>query len=666
MPHTLDQLLPSLQSMGVWTYWILALFAMFEAIILTGILVPGAIAAAAGGILAQRGVIDFFDLAWFIAAGTFLGSEVSFRIGRLASKSISGSSTFAKSRHGQKAADLLQRYGGFAMVVGRFFGPLSAFVPFSAGMAAMPYRRFAIWNAGSALAYALVLPAIGYLFGGALGTLGAAAPRVLAFGIAATGVLAILWFMWSRTRRAVPVLAVIAMSALNGFTSKPFVRSAMDRHPGMARFIAARFGTEQFLGLTATVLGILFVYVVGAYADSVYDFVGSSAVVSSDTRIANLLYALRDDRLIAFFGWITEVGGSHSVITMLVGASAGLLVLRRFDLLGGLWIAAVGNQITVTLLKSFFARPRSGLGYFVETSGSFPSGHAAGAIAVWTMLFYLAWRVRLLSAGTAGLCAITLAFLIGLSRVYLIEHYLSDVLNGYLVGALWLILGIAFCEWRRRSTRSNATPAQRRIALVSIALTVCAAIFLASTTVSPLNTVAARTSRTITDPARVLAQAKVPDKTETLVGDQRQSVNLIVVAPDDAALSLALQTAGWRNAPRPGLGLLGRAFLDDWLDRPLPDALVIPTFWDNRPSTIGFERSLGDLSDDQRLHVRFWDSRFRTDTGAAIYVGTLTQEAPLDWAVQDRGTPYAGPRVNAALATLADDLTGAGLGAILP
>ncbi|UTH47624.1 hypothetical protein KBW81_13015 [Loktanella salsilacus] len=55
-----------------------------------------------------------------------------------------------------------------------------------------------------------------------------------------------------------------------------------------------------------------------------------------------------------------------------------LLALRRYDLLGGLWIAAVGNQLTVTLLKSFFDRPRSDLGYFVETSGSFPSGHAAG------------------------------------------------------------------------------------------------------------------------------------------------------------------------------------------------------------------------------------------------------------------------------------------------
>ena len=55
MPSTLDQLLPSLAAMGSWSYWVLGLFAMFEAIVLTGVLVPGAAAVVAGGMLAQRG-----------------------------------------------------------------------------------------------------------------------------------------------------------------------------------------------------------------------------------------------------------------------------------------------------------------------------------------------------------------------------------------------------------------------------------------------------------------------------------------------------------------------------------------------------------------------------------------------------------------------------------
>jgi len=62
----------------------------------------------------------------------------------------------------------------------------------------------------------------------------------------------------------------------------------------------------------------------------------------------------------------------------------------------GFGIAAVGNQLTVDLApKAFLIGPASDLWpYFVETSGSFRSGHAAGAVAGLGdfAVFYLAWR----------------------------------------------------------------------------------------------------------------------------------------------------------------------------------------------------------------------------------------------------------------------------------
>ena len=50
-------------------------------------------------------------------------------------------------------------------------------------------------------------------------------------------------------------------------------------------------------------------------------------------------------------------------------------------------------------------------------------------------------QVRLLSL------AVLLCVLIGLSRIVLNEHYLSDVLGGFLVGSLWLIIAISVTEW---------------------------------------------------------------------------------------------------------------------------------------------------------------------------------------------------------------------------
>lgn len=643
MPHSLDQLLPSLQSLGLWSYWILAVFAMLEAIVLTGLLVPGALAVVAGGMLVQRGAIDFFDLAWFVAAGTVLGSEISFRLGRLASRGMNETRSFAASPHAVRAKGLLQRYGGFAMVVGRFFGPLSAFVPFSAAMAGMSRRRFNVWNFTSAALYALILPAIGYFFGSALGTMGAATPRILAFSAAALIALGVLWFVFTRMRRAMPMLAEILRAIVAALLKRPFTQRLILRHPEISGFVAARFETARFMGLTATVLALLFVYIFGVYLDSVFDFLGSPDVASADTRIANLLYALRDERLIAVFGWITSLGGWEIVVTLLAGVTGALLLLRRHDLGAGLWFAAVGNQLSVTLLKSFFDRPRSALGYFTETSGSFPSGHAASAVAVWGMLFYVAWRARLVSATTAGLAAITVAFLIGLSRVYLVEHYLSDVLNGYLVGSLWLIVGIAFCEWRREAVGPGPPTQRRLLALGIVSATVGIALCLASVISTPLNRAVATPVIVVSDPMAVFARAPGSTGTETLIGDPRQPVNLVVAAPDAQAITSAMQGAGWTLAPKPGLGLLFRALWADWTGAARPGPLVIPTFWNNRPSTLGFALPGREGDDGLRLHARFWQTGYQTD-GMTIFVGTLTSEDPTDWAIDaDTSAPAMEP-----------------------
>lgn len=632
MPHALDQLLPSLQSLGLWTYWILALFAMLEAIVFTGLLVPGALAVIAGGMLAQRGVIGFFDLAWFIAAGTILGGEVSFRLGRLAAQGLNGRRSFSTSRHAVHAKDLLQRYRGFAMVVGRFFGPLAAFVPFSAALTGMSRRRFTNWNLVSALPYALILPAIGYFFGSAVGTMGAAAPRILAFAAAMLVVLGVIWFVFARLRRALPMLVDILHAVVHALLHKPFMQGLIHRHPKISAFVAARFETARFLGLTATVLAVLFVYVLGAYLESVYDILGSPDVAAADTRIANLLYALRDDRLIAIAGWITALGGWEVVVTALAGATLAMLILRRHDLVAGLWLAAGGSQLSVMLLKSFFDRPRSALGYFTETSASFPSGHAACAVAIWGMLSYVAWRVRLMSATMAGLTAITLAFLIGLSRVYLVEHYLSDVLNGYLVGGLWLIVGIAFCEWRREALGPALSPYRQPLALGIVSLTVIAAVYLVFALSAPLNRVAPDPMSVVSSPMAIFDLRAVPADTETLVGDARQPINLVVAAPNAQSLSAALEGAGWTPAPKPGPGVLFRAFWADWTGGAMPQPLVIPTFWNNKPSNLGFALPADRAAGGELLHARFWQTGYLMD-GKTILVGTLTFEDPIDWAV---------------------------------
>lgn len=630
MPHSLDQLLPSLQSLGIWTYWIIGLFALLEATIGIGIVAPGALVVFAGGMLVQRGMLDVFDLGWFVIVGTVLGGEISFRLGRLAAHGLKSSRRFTSSRYTVRAKALLSRYGALAMLIGRLSGPLSAFVPFSAAIAGMERRRFVLWNVASAFPYALIHLSLGYFFGNAIGTMGAATPRILAVGVAVLLVLALLWYLLKRLRRALPLMAVILHATATGLAKKPFIRRLIDRHPKFAAFMTGRFDTSRFLGLTATVLAVLFVYVFAVYLDSVFDFLGSPDIASADARVANMFYALRDNRLVALFGWVTALGSWKVVVTMILGATVALTILRRYDLAGGLWIAAAGNQLSVALLKSFFDRPRSPLGYFTETSGSFPSGHAAASVAIWGMLFYLAWRIRLLSAEAAALAAVALAFLIGFSRLYLVEHYLSDVLNGYLVGGLWSIVGIAFCEWRREASGRRAPSQNRPLALGAIAAAATAALVLALTLSAPLNKIPQPAPITVDAPLAIFTSDAVPKRTDTLTGTPRQPINIIIAAKDAPAISTAMQGAGWIPAPKPGLGILSRAFWADWTGAAMPKPLVIPTIWDNRPNDLAFARPDDSSTDASRLHARLWRTDFMTG-GLAIFVGTLTSEDPLDW-----------------------------------
>ena len=75
MSFGIDQILPSLQSLGLWSYWIIGFASAFEAFFLTGVITPGTLVVDLGGVLVERGMLDFFDLVWFVAIGSLLGGE---------------------------------------------------------------------------------------------------------------------------------------------------------------------------------------------------------------------------------------------------------------------------------------------------------------------------------------------------------------------------------------------------------------------------------------------------------------------------------------------------------------------------------------------------------------------------------------------------------------
>lgn len=109
-----------------------------------------------------------------------------------------------------------------------------------------------------------------------------------------------------------------------------------------------------------------------------------------------------------------------------------------------LWLIVLGTTADTFILKTIIHRQRPFDGMINETSFSFPSAHGALAIALYGFMVYIFWQkaknktAKIIIIGASAI----FIFLIGFSRLYLGAHYLSDVLGGYILGSLWLALGI--------------------------------------------------------------------------------------------------------------------------------------------------------------------------------------------------------------------------------
>lgn len=148
------------------------------------------------------------------------------------------------------------------------------------------------------------------------------------------------------------------------------------------------------------------------------------------------------------------------VITSFASAVTLILIAVYFFLFSknkkeGKYVAV--NLVIVFLLsyvlKNIFQRPRPSVLHLVEESGySFPSSHAMVSFAFYGLLIHMAWKTlknkKAKWAITIGLSLLVVA--IGISRVYLGVHHITDVLGGFLFAAIYLALFIQLVYNKKR------------------------------------------------------------------------------------------------------------------------------------------------------------------------------------------------------------------------
>ena len=662
MQTALNHLLPTLQSLGLWGYWVIGLLAFGEALILTSVFAPGTIVVLIGGALVAQGLYDFGDMVWFVALGTILGAEASFRIGARGGHLFQEGRWIFSSANLDRGKRFLAKYGASSIILGHFFGPLRPIVPVVAGLSGISRTRFFLWNVVGGLAYTLVVLSVGYFFGTALDLFSAAATRAGLFALAILLVTVTLWFIWVKLRQAVPFVVSVLQSVGHAVRENPDVRSLVGRHPFLFRFLKDRISRERFSGLPATLLGAATAYFLLLYASSTFDYVTQGQIVQADMRLANLMSAFRDPSLTSFFTIVTALGSGLVIVVLAVAVSLLLWLSHRLYCLPGLWIALIGNTATVILLKNLFARARPALAVYGENSYSFPSGHSAGAVAFFGFVTYVVIRERLAPVWVSLAAGVTIIFSIGLSRIYLVEHYLSDVLNGYLVGVLWALLGIWLAEWLRTKAKQAVvlqTNAWKIYAAFGVlASTVIAVWFAVDNYHQKLNVkvvpIIAQLDQSVES---AFAAGRLPDYSESIVGALQEPVSLIVLAPDETTLLQIFQKAGWHLADKPTFATLSKAALAIWFNKQYDTAPVTPAFWNDKPHDYGFQSETRDKGLRQRHHSRFWKTELHTKDGLLLFVGTASFDDGLKWGLTHR----IDPNIDAERDLLLADLQKTGL-----
>jgi undecaprenyl-diphosphatase len=425
-------------ALGAWTYLLVGFFAFAETGAFVGLVVPGETVMLLGGAVAGQGAIDVYLLiaiAWFAA---WLGDTTSFFLGRRLGREfvIRHGPRFGISHERfEKVEDYFSRHGGKTIFIGRFISLVRAFAPFIAGSSGMRYRAFVPYSILGTGLWATAHILIGYFFSRSVETGAEYAGKgafLLATLIVVVGGSIFLYrrFRVEKNRRA-------AVRWMEGRAATRWLVVLGRRYQPQLRFLWDRvtpggtFGLE-FTTLMATLAVSLFVLI--AYIVVIGREAGPTP---GDETAFEIVEHLRG-------GFLTDISkvttflGSAGFVWALTALCAVLLAARRrwaeFGvLLAGMTLISAGFHE----IKDAVDRPRP-QGGLVETSGSsFPSGHAAHSVLYVWIAVTIVMRLRpgITRKAAIVLAGLALTTLVGLSRVYLDVHYLSDVSGGWALGA---------------------------------------------------------------------------------------------------------------------------------------------------------------------------------------------------------------------------------------
>jgi len=373
-----------------------------------GIPLPGETILLVAGFLAAQGHLNLIVVMAIALLGAILGDNMGYWLGRKLGRPFLeryGRFIFITQKKLALTEVFFARHGDKTIFIARFISGLRELAALLAGISRMRWRTFFIYNASGALAWAVIIALLGYLFGNSWRLLGGWLGRggLIAFGAALVIALMVILLRYSRK-----------------------IQTVIEEHlPG-----ALSLRELLLLGLEGSSIALL---------SKIAEDVAGRESLHLDRSILLFIHSHAALWLNHLMGGLTFLG-SGLIITLIIlglGAFFWLKAERRTAL--ALALSGIASSLLDLALKLSFHRARPEFSWSPALhSYSFPSGHVTTSVAVYGMATYLLSRRYPHLRWPLGALTGLLLLGIGLSRIYLGAHWPTDVVGGFAAGGLTL------------------------------------------------------------------------------------------------------------------------------------------------------------------------------------------------------------------------------------
>jgi membrane protein DedA with SNARE-associated domain len=457
LPNLEELFLDIGRMLGPWTYLVVGVLAFLETGAFVGLVAPGETTVIVGGVIAGQGEISLSVLIAITWTCAVAGDLASYTAGRKLGRGWllrHGDRVKITEERLEQVERFFEKRGGATILIGRFIGFVRALAPFIAGTSRMPLRRFLPYDVLGAGAWAATFATLGYVFWHSFDKLTTYVSRGLfAFATVVVVIAAIATLVQLRrdpAKRERVRAWLEEREDRRGW--RPVVRLAgpvwrlIGRPAASGIDVATRFGAGRLtpgrLGLELTTLLAL-----GAVGTYTFFLIGSitsqPGLPRIDEMAADLAVDLAVDPLTDIAKVVTEIGSFPVVAAAALATAIWAATRRRWIDAGALVLGTALLWLFVHVAKAAYDRARPEGGLVDVANAAYPSGHTAYAVTLVACATVLVragsgWAVRF----AAVTVAIVLVAVVGVTRVYLRVHYLTDVLGGVALGvATWALIG---------------------------------------------------------------------------------------------------------------------------------------------------------------------------------------------------------------------------------